>query len=152
MRLPRSEIPLMSECGLDGAREAQEANIFKSKNIKLLGGLSYKNTWTWIKWADISLAFSVRKEQTMSSGKVYEYLIHGCPVVMDEFVPEVFLQNEIDCIQTIFGFENVNGFVEKIGEALSKKWDRDKIEKYFKENHTWNIRAQQIHEGICHLK
>ena len=137
---PRETDPLTFHKKMDKAK-----GIFKSKNIVYLGGLSYKNTFPWMRYADICLGLSVRKNQNASSGKIFEYLGVGSPVVMDEEVPEAWLKRECD-IGEIAKYGSIETIVEKI-KILSQRFiDRNAIKKYIMENHTWGKRAQEFNK------
>lgn len=121
---------------------------FKAKNIIYMPGPRYIDTFNYMYHADLGLSFAVRHGQDACSCKVYEYLGSGCPIVLEDAVPEAWLLDKIDCglkAQT----HNFDDMALKIKEALEKRYDREAIKSYILSNHTYE---QRIRDYIVRLE
>lgn len=118
---------------------------FNAPNIIYMPGPRYSDTFQYMYHADVGLGFAVRKGQDVCSCKTYEYLGSGCPIVIEEDVPEVHLLDEIECGKGA-RTHDFDDMASKIEEVIAAKYNRKHIQEHFLQNHTYQQRIGQFHE------
>lgn len=118
---------------------------FEAPNIYYMPGPRYSDTFNYMYHADLGIGFAVRHGQDACSCKVYEYLGSGCPVVLEDAVPEAWILNETEC-GLAAKTHDFDDFAAKIEEALAKKYNRTAIKNYTLAHHTYQQRVIQYHE------
>jgi len=118
---------------------------FVSPNIHFMPGPRYSDTFQYMYHADLGLGFAVRAGQDICSCKTIEYLGSGCPVVLEDAVPEACLLNEIDCGKTS-KLHDFDDMASQIEDALATKYNRKDIQNHILTHHSYAPRAEQYRE------
>ena len=115
---------------------------FIAPNIVFMPGPRYSDTFQYMYHADLGIGFAVRGGQDACSCKVYEYLGTGCPIVIEDHVPEAWLLDEVECglKSKTHDFDDM---AAKIEEALKIPYDRSNIKNHVLKNHSYETRVQQ---------
>ena len=109
-------------------------------NIFLLGAKVHDVLPSYLKKAKVCIIPFVKNELTASvnPNKLYEYVAVGKPVVTLDFSPEVCQYSEI--IYVAYDHED---FTKKVGVALSKEHDAEKL-KFIARANDWKQKAEQM--------
>lgn len=135
--------PMMTDPPKVTARKTEEAKKqFTAPNIIYMPGPRYSDTFNYMYHADLGLGFAVKHGQDACSCKVFEYLGSGCPVVLEDAVPEAWLLNEVECGMT-GKTHDFDDLAAKIEMALETKYDRNLIQKHTLENHSYEKRVEE---------
>ncbi len=120
------------------SEEVQELKEYP--NIFLLGTKVHDVLPSYLKRAKVCIIPFVKNELTASVNpdKLYEYLAAGKPVVTLDFSPEVSQYSEI-----IYVACDHEDFTKKVGLALSKEHDTEKMKAIARAN-DWSQKAKQM--------
>lgn len=135
--------PMLTDPNEITVKKTEEAKQqFSQPNIIFMPGPRYTDTFNYMYHADLALGFAAKDEQDACSCKVIEYLGSGCPVILEEGVPESWMLDEINCGK----IANINNMAEQVELALQENYNRDAIKTHFLANHTYEQRLKKWQE------
>lgn len=115
--------------------------------VTYLGAVENDKIWDYQYFADVGIALAQGRIQHNESSKIYYYLRAGLPVVSEEPVPNNNVIREAN-LGFIVKYNDNKAMVEKIEEAIYKKWDKQTAIDYILEHHTWDVRVQRYYQII----
>ncbi len=110
--------------------------------VTYCGTVDHDASWDFLHFANVGVVVGTgRFSHNNESTKIYHYLRAGLPVVSEAGLP-----NDDVVRESGLGFVVENGepqlMADKVVEAATAQWDRERAIRYVLENHTWDHRVE----------